>query len=91
MLFVLPVEWYMFNHLYGTKNYSSAYYLIWFPFLLGWIYVFADILVPLDNYISKSTAHFLTCKDPDYQQSLWNMISSVSRILPRILAPDHLL
>ncbi|KAL6523812.1 secondary alcohol dehydrogenase (SADH2) [Orobanche hederae] len=38
---------------------------------------FPNILVPLDNYISRSTAHFLTCKDPDYQQSLWNMISSV--------------
>ncbi|KAJ8547024.1 hypothetical protein K7X08_010610 [Anisodus acutangulus] len=39
---------------------------------------FPNILVPLDNYISRSTAHFLTCKDPDYQQSLWNMISSVT-------------
>ncbi|XP_077226915.1 importin beta-like SAD2 [Tasmannia lanceolata] len=38
---------------------------------------FENILVPLDNYISRSTAHFLTCKDPDYQQSLWNMLSSV--------------
>ncbi|OIT27271.1 importin beta-like sad2 [Nicotiana attenuata] len=38
---------------------------------------FPNILVFLDNYISKSTTHFLTCKDPDYQQSLWNMISSV--------------
>ncbi|XP_057779472.1 importin beta-like SAD2 [Salvia miltiorrhiza] len=38
---------------------------------------FPNILVPLDNYISRSTAHFLTCKEPDYQQSLWNMISSV--------------
>ncbi|XP_009613928.1 importin beta-like SAD2 isoform X2 [Nicotiana tomentosiformis] len=38
---------------------------------------FPNILVPLDNYISRSTAHFLTCKDPDYQQSLWNMISTV--------------
>ncbi|KAE8702954.1 Importin beta-like SAD2 [Hibiscus syriacus] len=37
----------------------------------------ADILVPLDNYVSRGTAHFLTCKEPDYQQSLWNMISSV--------------
>ncbi|XP_022761681.1 importin beta-like SAD2 isoform X3 [Durio zibethinus] len=36
-----------------------------------------DILVPLDNYISRGTAHFLTCKEPDYQQSLWNMISSI--------------
>ncbi|KAF7807219.1 importin beta-like SAD2 [Senna tora] len=38
---------------------------------------FADILVPLDNYISRGTTHFLTCKEPDYQQSLWNMISSI--------------
>ncbi|XP_016482754.2 importin beta-like SAD2 [Nicotiana tabacum] len=38
---------------------------------------FPNILVPLDNYISRSTAHFLTCKDPDYQKSLWNMISTV--------------
>ncbi|XP_021733231.1 importin beta-like SAD2 [Chenopodium quinoa] len=38
---------------------------------------FPNILVPLDNYISRSTAHFLTCKDPDYQQSLWKMISSI--------------
>ncbi|XP_075516359.1 importin beta-like SAD2 [Primulina tabacum] len=38
---------------------------------------FPNILVPLDNYISRSTAHFLTCKEPDYQQSLWNKISSV--------------
>ncbi|KAL1561343.1 secondary alcohol dehydrogenase (SADH2) [Salvia divinorum] len=37
---------------------------------------FPNILVPLDNYISRSTAHFLTCKEPDYQQSLWTMISS---------------
>ncbi|GMP78249.1 hypothetical protein CsSME_00034259 [Camellia sinensis var. sinensis] len=35
------------------------------------------ILVPLDNYVSRSTAHFLTCKEPDYQQSLWNMLSSI--------------
>ncbi|XP_010251770.1 PREDICTED: importin beta-like SAD2 [Nelumbo nucifera] len=38
---------------------------------------FPNILVPLDNYISRSTAHFLTCKDPDYQQSLWNILSSI--------------
>ncbi|KAE9450594.1 hypothetical protein C3L33_17507, partial [Rhododendron williamsianum] len=36
-----------------------------------------NILVPLDNYISRSTAHFLACKETDYQQSLWNMISSI--------------
>ncbi|KAH7521474.1 hypothetical protein FEM48_Zijuj07G0037500 [Ziziphus jujuba var. spinosa] len=38
---------------------------------------FPNILVPLDNYISRGTAHFLSCKEPDYQQSLWNMISSI--------------
>ncbi|KAK9289014.1 hypothetical protein L1049_017485 [Liquidambar formosana] len=38
---------------------------------------FPNILVPLDNYISRGTAHFLACKEPDYQQSLWNMISSI--------------
>ncbi|XP_057489384.1 importin beta-like SAD2 [Actinidia eriantha] len=38
---------------------------------------FPNILVPLDNYISRSTAHFLTCKEPDYQQSLWKIISSI--------------
>ncbi|KAK1323984.1 hypothetical protein QJS10_CPA02g00514 [Acorus calamus] len=38
---------------------------------------FDNILVPLDNFISRSTEHFLTCKDPDYRQSLWNMLSSV--------------
>lgn len=41
-------------------------------------YVHTDVLVPLDNYISRGTAHFLTSKDPDYQLSLWNMICSVS-------------
>ncbi|KAL2506317.1 Importin beta-like SAD2 [Abeliophyllum distichum] len=38
---------------------------------------FRDVLVPLVNYISRSTVHFLTCKEPDYQKSLWNMISSI--------------
>ncbi|KAG6785265.1 hypothetical protein POTOM_010995 [Populus tomentosa] len=38
---------------------------------------FPNILVPLDNYISRGTAHFLACREPDYQQSLWNMISSI--------------
>ncbi|KAK3029238.1 hypothetical protein RJ639_038845 [Escallonia herrerae] len=38
---------------------------------------FPNILVPLDNYISRSTMHFLTCKEPDYPQSLWHMISSI--------------
>ncbi|XP_068645315.1 importin beta-like SAD2 isoform X2 [Aristolochia californica] len=38
---------------------------------------FPNILVPLDNYISRGTAHFLSSKDPDYQQSLWSMLSSL--------------
>ncbi|GJT09582.1 importin beta-like SAD2 [Tanacetum coccineum] len=42
---------------------------------------FPNILVPLDNYISRSTVHYLTCKEPDYQQSLWNMVSNLVIIL----------
>ncbi|EFJ12043.1 hypothetical protein SELMODRAFT_158348 [Selaginella moellendorffii] len=38
---------------------------------------FENILVPLDNYISRSTEHFLTCKSPDYQQSLFKALSMV--------------
>ncbi|KAJ7538458.1 hypothetical protein O6H91_11G048900 [Diphasiastrum complanatum] len=38
---------------------------------------FENILVPLDNYISRSTEHFLNCKDPNYQQSLFKMLSTV--------------
>ncbi|XVE84540.1 hypothetical protein DITRI_Ditri17bG0021400 [Diplodiscus trichospermus] len=38
---------------------------------------FPNVLVPLDNYISRGTVHYLSCKEPDYQQSLWNMISSI--------------
>ncbi|KAJ6973219.1 hypothetical protein NC653_033527 [Populus alba x Populus x berolinensis] len=38
---------------------------------------FPNILVPLDNYISRGTAHFLACREPDYQQSLWKMISYI--------------
>uniref|UniRef100_A0ACD5Z4B3 Uncharacterized protein n=1 Tax=Avena sativa TaxID=4498 RepID=A0ACD5Z4B3_AVESA len=38
---------------------------------------FENILVPLDNYVSRGSDHFLTCKDPDYQQSLWNALSSI--------------
>ncbi|KAL7608990.1 importin beta-like SAD2 isoform X1 [Lactuca sativa] len=40
---------------------------------------FPNILVPLDNYISRSTVHYLTCKEPDYQQSLWNVLSNIMR------------
>lgn len=77
----------MLYHLYATEKYSSSS-ITWSSSLdCFWIYIFADILVSLDNYISRSTAHFLTCKDPDYQQSLWNMISSVSGILTLQFGP----
>ncbi|KAK1425494.1 hypothetical protein QVD17_20846 [Tagetes erecta] len=38
---------------------------------------FPNIIVPLDNYISRGTMHYLTCKEPDYQQSLWIMLSNI--------------
>ncbi|KAJ6763508.1 IMPORTIN-7 8 11 [Salix purpurea] len=38
---------------------------------------FPNILVHLDNYISRGTTHFLASREPDYQQSLWKMISSI--------------
>lgn len=38
---------------------------------------FENILTPLDNYVSRSTEHFLNCKSPDYQKSLFKMISSL--------------
>uniref|UniRef100_A0ACD5U9N1 Uncharacterized protein n=1 Tax=Avena sativa TaxID=4498 RepID=A0ACD5U9N1_AVESA len=38
---------------------------------------FENILVPLDNYISRGTEHFVSCKEPDYQQSLWKALSTV--------------
>lgn len=34
-----------------------------------------NILVPLDNYISRSTTVFLTSKTPDYQASLYQVWS----------------
>ncbi|KAM0935786.1 putative importin-beta domain, armadillo-like helical [Dioscorea sansibarensis] len=38
---------------------------------------FGGALVPLNNYISRSTEHFLTCRGPDYQLSLWSILSSI--------------
>ncbi|XP_074569121.1 importin beta-like SAD2 [Curcuma longa] len=38
---------------------------------------FENMLVPLDNYISRGIEHFLSCKDPDYQQSLWKVLSNI--------------
>ncbi|KAJ4866585.1 Importin beta-like SAD2 [Raphanus sativus] len=38
---------------------------------------FPNILAPMDNFISRGTARFLTCKEPDYQQSLYNVLSTL--------------
>ncbi|CAL9235143.1 unnamed protein product [Arabidopsis halleri] len=46
--------------------------------LVDWaIDFFPNILVPMDNFISRGTAHFLTCKEPNYQQSLYNVLSTL--------------
>ncbi|XP_010414101.1 PREDICTED: importin beta-like SAD2 isoform X3 [Camelina sativa] len=46
--------------------------------LVDWaIDFFPNILVPIDNFISRGTAHFLTCKEPDYQQNLYNVLSTL--------------
>nr|XP_043610617.1 importin beta-like SAD2 [Erigeron canadensis] len=64
-----------------SPSISMGMWSLW-PLLMGaladWaIDFFPNILVPLDNYISRGTAHYLGCKEPDYQQSLWNMLSNV--------------
>lgn len=33
-----------------------------------------DLIVPLDNYISKGTATFLSSTNPNYQESLYQMV-----------------
>lgn len=32
------------------------------------------LLAPLDNFISRGTEHFLTCKQPDYLASVYAMV-----------------
>ncbi|CAG9461067.1 unnamed protein product [Pedinophyceae sp. YPF-701] len=34
---------------------------------------FESILAPMDNLISRDTEHFLSCKEPDYLQSCWDL------------------
>jgi hypothetical protein len=41
---------------------------------------FENILVPLDNYISRGTQRFLTCKEPDYLASSYNLMHKVFNI-----------
>ncbi|GBG85770.1 hypothetical protein CBR_g40497 [Chara braunii] len=38
---------------------------------------FEYIINPIDNYISRGTEVFLTCKEPNYPQSLFKMITQV--------------
>ncbi|CAN8285361.1 unnamed protein product [Cochlearia groenlandica] len=46
--------------------------------LVDWaIDYFPNILVPMDNFISRGTVHFLTCKEPNYQQNLYNVLSTL--------------
>ncbi len=33
----------------------------------------ANILVPLDNFISRGTEHYLTCSQPSYQESVFQV------------------
>lgn len=66
---------------YFSETISLEMWSLW-PLMINalddWaIDFFENILVPLDNYISRSSEHFLTCKDPDYQQSLFKALSSV--------------
>ena len=38
---------------------------------------FENILIPLDNYISRGTQRFLTCKQPDYLASAYGLMQKV--------------
>ncbi|KAH7428022.1 hypothetical protein KP509_10G071600 [Ceratopteris richardii] len=66
---------------YISPTISLGLWSLWVPMVSAldeWaIDFFENILVPLDNYISRSTEHFLTCKEPNYQQSLFKLISRV--------------
>ncbi|XP_061961581.1 importin beta-like SAD2 [Populus nigra] len=75
---VLEIVSYMtfFSPMISTEMWSLWPLMI--EALADWaIDFFPNILVPLDNYISRGTAHFLACREPDYQQSLWKMISYI--------------
>ncbi|XP_020111634.1 importin beta-like SAD2 isoform X2 [Ananas comosus] len=66
---------------YFSPTISMAMWSLW-PLIMDalqdWaVDFFENILVPLNNYISRDTAHFLACKEPDYQQSLWVTLSSI--------------
>ena len=58
----------------------SFFFLIFALFLGSFFWISLDILVPLHNYITRGTERYLTCKEPDYQQSLWSVVSLVSSL-----------
>ncbi|KAL0710541.1 hypothetical protein Bca4012_017519 [Brassica carinata] len=75
---VLEIASYM---TFYSPNISLGIWSLWpliMEALVDWaIDYFPNILAPMDNFISKGTAHFLTCKEPDYQQSLYNVLSTL--------------
>ncbi|CAN8315578.1 unnamed protein product [Cochlearia groenlandica] len=75
---VLEIASYM---TFYSPNISFGMWSLWplmVEALVDWgIDFFPNILVPMDNFISRGTAHFLTCKEPDYQQSLFNVLSTL--------------
>ncbi|KAF8079661.1 hypothetical protein N665_1010s0008 [Sinapis alba] len=75
---VLEIASYM---TFYSPNISLGIWSLWpliVEALVDWaIDYFPNILAPMDNFISRGTAHFLTCKEPDYQQSLYNVLSTL--------------
>ncbi|KAH0932520.1 hypothetical protein HID58_009637 [Brassica napus] len=75
---VLEIASYM---TFYSPNISLGIWSLWpliVEALVDWaIDYFSNILLPMDNFISRGTAHFLTCKEPDYQQSLYNVLSTL--------------
>ncbi|CAH8330930.1 unnamed protein product [Eruca vesicaria subsp. sativa] len=75
---VLEIASYM---TFYSPNISLGVWSLWpliVEALVDWaIDYFPNILAPMDNFISRGTARFLACKEPDYQQSLFNVLSTL--------------
>eukprot|EP00850_Spirogloea_muscicola_P013908 SM000097S24761 [mRNA] locus=s97:152586:160145:+ [translate_table: standard] len=75
---VLEIASYM---TYFTPTITLDMWSIW-PLMVkavnSWAVDFFDnVLGPMDNLISRSTEHFLTCQEPNYQQDLYNMVATL--------------
>eukprot|EP00850_Spirogloea_muscicola_P016520 SM000134S26963 [mRNA] locus=s134:343998:351525:+ [translate_table: standard] len=75
---VLEIASYM---TYFTPTITLDMWSIW-PLMVkavnSWAIDFFDnVLGPMDNLISRSTEHFLTCQEPNYQQDLYNMVATL--------------